>query len=71
MQEQFCQCRPTNSSSRQQLEGIACEKAEKHWYMCHVSGHAFLLVYCLLMISEELRVYVNFESVQQSAGKQG
>lgn len=58
-----------NSPSLQQLDGVACENAEKHWYLCHVSGHAFLLVYCLLLISEELQGYVNLANVQQSAEK--
>lgn len=73
LHDTYCPC-PTASSTSLQQSIATCEAAQQYWYLCHVSGHVFLLVHCLLTISEELRVFVTLEnaaSEQQSSVKPG
>jgi len=43
----------------------ACEMAGQRWLAFDVSGHAFLLIHCLLTISEEVRCISNWERIEE------
>jgi len=43
----------------------ACEMAGQRWLAFDVSGHAFLLIHCLLTISEEVRCIGSWERIEE------
>jgi len=43
----------------------ACETAGQRWLAFDVSGHAFLLIHCLLTISEEVHCISSWERIQE------
>jgi len=48
---------------------VACEMAGKRWLAFDVSGHAFLLLHCLLILSEELHAIANWERIDENAAE--
>ena len=42
---------------------LACRKKGFHWYEFDISGHTFLLIYCCLIIAEELQIMRDWDSV--------
>jgi len=43
----------------------ACEMAGQRWLAFDVSGHAFLLIHCLLTISEEVHCISSWERIEE------
>ena len=43
----------------------ACEMAGQRWLAFDVSGHAFLLIHCLLTISEEVHCIGSWERIEE------
>jgi len=43
----------------------ACETAGQRWLAFDVSGHAFLLIHCLLTISEEVHCIGGWERIEE------
>jgi hypothetical protein len=59
-------CMMTNKPG-EAYDRLACDVAGKRWYAFEVSGPAFLLMHCLLTMSEELRIIANWERIDENA----
>jgi len=48
---------------------VSCKKFGHSWLGFDISGHCFLLVYCNLLISEEIRTFKNWENIGEMLSK--
>ena len=58
----YCGGSPQNVT---ELGRDACEMAGQRWMAFDVSGHAFLLIHCLLTISEEVQCIGGWERIEE------
>lgn len=61
---------PSNVADAMALDRDACEIAGHRWLAFDVSGHAFLLIHCLLTISEEVRCIAGWERIDELAAQE-
>jgi hypothetical protein len=60
----------TSSDATLLLDRDECKKAGHQWVPFDVSGHAFLLIHCLLTIAEEVRCIADWECINEVAAQE-